>query len=69
MLTSLAMGLFIRINNNLDLVDSQSIEDAVLVEPLQRLSDAVLPLLLDVATDILEEGAEGIERIDGTKVI
>ena len=69
MLTSLAMGLFIRINNNLDLVDSQPIEDAVLVEPLQRLSDAVLPLLLDVATDILEEGAEGIEKIDGTKVI
>ena len=68
-LTSLAMGLFIRINNNLDLVDSQPIEDAVLVEPLQRLSDAVLPLLLDVATDILEEGAEGIEKIDGTKVI
>ena len=41
----------------------------MLVEPLQRLSDAVLPLLLDVATDILEEGAEGIEKIDGTKVI
>lgn len=68
-LTSLAMGLFIRINNNFDLVDSQPIEESMLIEPLQQLSDAVLPLILDVASDIIEEGAESIEQIDGTKVI
>lgn len=68
-LTSLAMGLFIRINNNFDLVDSQPIEESRLIEPLQQLSDAVLPLILDAASDIIEEGAESIEQIDGTEVI
>ena len=68
-LTSLAMGLFIRINNNLNLVDKQPIEESVLIGPIERLSNAVLPLLLDVASDLIDEGAEEIDKIDGTKII
>ena len=68
-LTSLALGLFIRINGKFELVDNQSIEESVLIAPLQKLSDTVLPLVLDVASGIIEEGAEKIEKIDAPKVI
>ncbi len=63
-LASLAMGLFVNINNRFHIVNPEPIRQSVLVEPLRKLSDAVLPLVVDLAAEIIDEGAEGVEQID-----
>lgn len=59
---SLLLGLFRNINSSLHIVEDKVLEDSVLVEPIEKVSEVVFPYLVEAKDAILESDSFGIKK-------
>lgn len=59
---SLLLGLFRNINSSLHIVEDKVLEESVLVEPIEKVSEVVFPYLVEAKDAILESDSFGIKK-------